>query len=808
MYLVSIHLQNFRQHKDTYIQFVQGITGILGQNGAGKSTVLEAIAWAFYGNKSGVLRGTKDYLIWRGAPGKSEVIVDLEFTFQNHSYRIQRSQATSKTTAQLWQDEVLVANSTKAVDEKIEQLLSMSHQEFFNSYFTGQKELQFLGSIEGATARERFIAKMLGYEKIEEIQGKSDKSNTLRYDLKQKEKVKDQLDGYMQRFEGLSDRITAQKLKIDDTRSRLQNLQHNLLELARIKDELEPQWQQINNRRTSFLQLQAKLQGHQEQLQHLAGEVKKLERHKADLQQELDKFRQLQQEVLPYENLQQEYQALEQNYQSFLRAQQIHDRLTNLKQEIGVATTELQTLEPIDRELSSIQQTIREFQSKITDGDEQIKLETAQWQQTKAELEAKVSLEKQALAKAQEQHQTIIDAGEDGVCPTCERPLQEEYGNVVNGFLQQITECQQHISQWQVQIKQLAKKPAAILELEQAQTLLLQELKQRENRQKELDKAIIRRQMLEQQIKEKQEQLNKLQGELQDQNQEFNIEYFQTVQTQLNQMRPRYEAFLKLAQTPHNFDQVTEQLLQKQQDVSSLTQKIEALQQEIDVLDYSEVCFNQLQKQREEAVANYTAVNDQYRSIGQDLQYAEQELQKLEQEKQEFLVKEEERKQVSRECLTLQELDKAFSALRQYLTEQIRPRLAQSASYFLHQLTEGRYDSLEIDQKYQVIVQDQGENKPVISGGEEDIVNLSLRLAISQMITERSGHPFSLLILDEVFGSLDHNRRDNVIQLLHRLEAQFEQVLIITHIEDIKDSLTQTIHLAFDPVKQHTIILE
>ncbi|PLS67800.1 MAG: hypothetical protein CV045_11530 [Cyanobacteria bacterium M5B4] len=123
-------------------------------------------------------------------------------------------------------------------------------------------------------------------------------------------------------------------------------------------------------------------------------------------------------------------------------------------------------------------------------------------------------------------------------------------------------------------------------------------------------------------------------------------------------------------------------------------------------------------------------------------------------------------------------------------------------------MTEGRYDSLEIDQKYQVIVQDQGEDKPVISGGEEDIVNLSLRLAISQMITERSGQPFSLLILDEVFGSLDHNRRDNVIQLLHRLEAQFEQVLIITHIEDIKDSLTQTIHLAFDPVKQHTIILE
>lgn len=47
MYLVSIHLQNFRQHKDTHIQFIQGITGILGQNGAGKSTILEAIVGHF-----------------------------------------------------------------------------------------------------------------------------------------------------------------------------------------------------------------------------------------------------------------------------------------------------------------------------------------------------------------------------------------------------------------------------------------------------------------------------------------------------------------------------------------------------------------------------------------------------------------------------------------------------------------------------------------------------------------------------------------------------------------------------------------
>ena len=50
MRLLSLRLQNFRQHVDTCITFESGLTGIIGPNGSGKSTLLEAIAWALYGN--------------------------------------------------------------------------------------------------------------------------------------------------------------------------------------------------------------------------------------------------------------------------------------------------------------------------------------------------------------------------------------------------------------------------------------------------------------------------------------------------------------------------------------------------------------------------------------------------------------------------------------------------------------------------------------------------------------------------------------------------------------------------------------
>src|SRR5690606_33673558 len=88
--------------------------------------------------------------------------------------------------------------------------------------------------------------------------------------------------------------------------------------------------------------------------------------------------------------------------------------------------------------------------------------------------------------------------------------------------------------------------------------------------------------------------------------------------------------------------------------------------------------------------------------------------------------------------------------------------------------------------------------KPVISGGEEDLANLVLRLAISQMIAERAGQAFSLLILDEVFGSLDEARRHNVVELLRRLQDRFEQVILITHIESVREGLDHVIEVRYD----------
>ncbi|HET9776301.1 MAG TPA: SbcC/MukB-like Walker B domain-containing protein, partial [Gemmatimonadaceae bacterium] len=154
------------------------------------------------------------------------------------------------------------------------------------------------------------------------------------------------------------------------------------------------------------------------------------------------------------------------------------------------------------------------------------------------------------------------------------------------------------------------------------------------------------------------------------------------------------------------------------------------------------------------------------------------------------------------------ELDRAFSDLRTDLNYQLRPELSELASAFLSELTDARYTEMELDDQYNIVILEDGIPKPVLSGGEEDLANLVLRLAISQMIAERAGQSFSLLILDEVFGSLDEARRFNVVELLRGLQDRFEQVILITHIEPVREGLDRVISVTYDAELGHSVVSE
>ncbi len=139
----------------------------------------------------------------------------------------------------------------------------------------------------------------------------------------------------------------------------------------------------------------------------------------------------------------------------------------------------------------------------------------------------------------------------------------------------------------------------------------------------------------------------------------------------------------------------------------------------------------------------------------------------------------------------MDEMDKLFTEFFRGLTARVRPMLETEASNLVRDLTDGRYERMEFDDNYRVKLLDRFDDSYAIerfSGGEADVASLSARIALSKIIAARGSEALGFLVLDEVFGSLDAERRTNVLLALERLKRSFGQIFIISHVGDVQES--------------------
>ncbi len=140
----------------------------------------------------------------------------------------------------------------------------------------------------------------------------------------------------------------------------------------------------------------------------------------------------------------------------------------------------------------------------------------------------------------------------------------------------------------------------------------------------------------------------------------------------------------------------------------------------------------------------------------------------------------------------MDEMDGLFTQFFKSLTARARPMLEAEASALIRDLTDGRYERMEFDENFRVRLLDRFDDSYAIdrfSGGEADVASLSARVALSKIIAGRGGgSTLGFLILDEVFGSLDAGRRNNVLLALERLKRAFGQIFIISHVAEVQES--------------------
>jgi exonuclease SbcC len=74
------------------------------------------------------------------------------------------------------------------------------------------------------------------------------------------------------------------------------------------------------------------------------------------------------------------------------------------------------------------------------------------------------------------------------------------------------------------------------------------------------------------------------------------------------------------------------------------------------------------------------------------------------------------------------------------------------------------------------------------SGGEAFRINFALRVALSKFLAHRAGAPLPTLFIDEGFGSQDTAGREKLIEAIEAIRDDFERILVITHMEDVKEA--------------------
>ena len=173
MIFTRLELKNFKSHADTTLDFNPGISLIVGENGAGKSSIFEAISFALF--KSYTTKSINDLVRSNKNTGdKIKMVVKLSFVSNGTEYMVERTitltKSGSKPTSNLYKivdgEEEIYVSGNKEVDKEIEVILSMDSSTFLNAIHIRQGEIAEL--IDKTPAkRKKLIGKLLRLEELE-----------------------------------------------------------------------------------------------------------------------------------------------------------------------------------------------------------------------------------------------------------------------------------------------------------------------------------------------------------------------------------------------------------------------------------------------------------------------------------------------------------------------------------------------------------------------------------------------------------------------------------------------------------------
>ncbi|MHC1680215.1 MAG: AAA family ATPase [Methanomassiliicoccales archaeon] len=805
MRLRYMELRNYRKFREARIEFPDGVVAIVGNNGTGKTTILEAVTWALFGNASSVVRDNKEGVVSFGAPPGDECSVVLEFDLGEDSYRLARSMKVKslKTEASLEVNGKLLATGDTEVTKAIVNKLGMDHQAFFVSVFTKQKDLNALANL-GPADRKKLVLRMLRVDSLDKV------IDAINADAKNAKMEANGVSASLRDADGRDmikllkeeERLAADSLKnIIEGSSKLQADRKAANERSQItKGLLEAE----EERYRLDVAIERRQTGARAGLQAMHESLGKLEKEVAELQTLRDSLPGL-------ENKEKDYQeariAAERHTllrETFLRRQRLEEELAAKKAELEVlrvegeqAAKEMAVLPDIESSLATVDANLNETRELISSISAQARVAETEAVRLRAE-----------LMRSKQKAEEIAKLGEDSNCPTCQRRMGTQYTDLLRRYREEQKELdegatlQDEIRKGLMEQRSRSEQRREALEARRSKLLSQSRLKA------SLDE---RARKAQQSLSRTQERVDALQRDLDSLGPvEYDAKAHDALKRNVSELEPAHLALNRAMTKMERLPLALEEKGRMAIAVASEEEVLRTASQERRALGFDMKTLQFKKKEQEDARQNEERLaqemirsEGEQRRLSSEIESLRKRVADLERNRSRYA-------SLMTEMETLNHLSQVMKGFKENVTSRIVPTLSDVSSDLLSQLTEGKYGGMRLDENYQMWLYDQGEEFRLerFSGGEVDLANLCLRLAISRMIMERSGNQMNFLVLDEIFGSQDQSRKRSILETLGQLQKQFRQILLITHIDDVKDNVSAVLRVQEKEDGSSTAVLE
>jgi len=839
---VKLVMRNFMCYRDNVpaLSF-EGIhtACISGDNGNGKSALIDAITWALWGRTRAK---SDDDLIHLG---QTEMEVEFDFTVGQQLYRVIRKHSKPKRRGRSGQSILefqiatedgfrsITGNSITQTQQKIINILHTDYPTFINSAFLLQGHADEF-TIKRPVERKQVLADILGLDIYDELERQAKEL------AKQQETEKAQLNSAIK---DISDEL-VQKPAYE---AELEQAQSELSRIEKVTKEQE-------SRLHSLRQEKESLENKKRQLVEVEERITKTGR---DLERWDDQLKQHHSKLKEYEELIAQRSTIEEGYTRLIEAKKLceeldqklrlvttlNERKHHLEMTIvqageilltdhAVAQSRIRELEIKSQKLPQLKNELNQIQiqlNKLAELEETLRQKRRGSQELQAKIhsmEANQTQLEQEIGELKEKLNLLLTQS-DAKCPLCETDLgiegrqriETKYATDRESKLEclksnrtelalkkvELGALENEVSQLEIRLNQdrvSAQSKASVLGQQIA------EAEEATNQLNEERKALAE---IEQHLARKdfatieQEALGELEGELAKLN--YDSQQHEQVRQRLTELQQHEDSKRKLEEADRLITQQKEAASRAGEAIQELHHNLEIDNQKRQELSQELNLLPQLLSDLTQAETEHEALSAQQKQAQQIVWSVQERLQRCSELETKRKEKERLLAQASKQERIYRDLAQAFGkrGIQAWLIEMALPEIEVEANRLLSRMTDNSmHVKIETQRETKkgdlletldINISDElgTRNYEMFSGGEAFRINFAIRIALSKLLARRAGAPLPTLVIDEGFGTQDSGGIEKIKEAINSIQDDFDKILVITHIEDIRDAFPNRI---------------